>query len=255
MMLETVCCGGLSHIHTSTPHLSFQWHNHSLNVAALILPYPFICDVCCILDCRWNNLEVFGFHPSVCAMDFNPSTNFLYTGDDHGTIVVWDLTHLMETWRLDPHQRDVYPPIRADGSDSSRKSWKKRVKPWAIDAANVSVEIPIMYTIDAHSDSFSSLHLISEPPSLITAGYDCRVRLWSLDGQSLGGLRQKISDEREENDPYLFQVDEERKVSAQMSRAQSVLSIIRKKRRVLNAFQAVSTLGDRASTFMTEQKN
>eukprot|EP01028_Stygiella_incarcerata_P005929 TRINITY_DN2443_c0_g2_i3.p1 TRINITY_DN2443_c0_g2~~TRINITY_DN2443_c0_g2_i3.p1 ORF type:complete len:1053 (+),score=260.96 TRINITY_DN2443_c0_g2_i3:311-3160(+) len=204
---------------------------------------------------RWSNVETFGFHPSVCAMDFDPSTNLLYTGDDHGTVVVWDLTHLIETWRLDPNQRDIYPTIRADGSDSSRKNWKTTVKPWTIDAANISVNVPVVHKFDAHSDSFSSLHLISDPPSLITAGYDCRVRLWSLEGKSLGGLRQKLSDEAEESDPYLFQVDEEKKESAQMSRAQSVLDTIKKKRKVLNAFRAVSSVGSPLSTFMTQQKN
>ena len=62
----------------------------------------------------------------------------------------------------------------------------------------------------AHGDIVYSIHMISEPQSLVTSSFDRRVKVWSLTGECLGILMQGDMGIRKR--PWKFAVDYEARV-------------------------------------------
>mmetsp|Transcript_41764 Transcript_41764/g.135083 ORF Transcript_41764/g.135083 Transcript_41764/m.135083 type:complete len:1182 (+) Transcript_41764:195-3740(+) len=82
-------------------------------------------------------------------------------------------------------------------------------------------EVELLVEIQAHDDGITKLHMIGNPPSLVSCGHDCRVRAWSLQLKRLGDLLIK------RDQTYHFPYDPMQAQKAKLEEAAELLKSIR----------------------------
>jgi hypothetical protein len=104
----------------------------------------------------------------------------LYTGDARGQISCWNLKIII--FQISQQELKM--------ADVKRKATQEQH--YSIDMLNAMVSLSNvnpLWTIDAHDNAVSSLHLVKEPHCLISAARTAVVNMWDpLSGQSMGVL-------------------------------------------------------------------
>lgn len=152
---------------------------------------------------RFINMQSLESSASVNCLDFwaeadsDNRTLVLYTGDEDGEVRTWDLSALLSTAGLQPTPPipeadwDPYKRVENDASHTAETV--------ARNAASLEVpELPAMMdqplvrqglSWKAHTDSLRSLKVYSNPPCLVTAGFDGMAKIWARDGTLISVLR------------------------------------------------------------------
>jgi WD40 repeat protein len=151
---------------------------------------------------------------AVVCMRFNSDDCSLYSGDDKGRLVRWDVKDVLEAWNLTPFMvgdvnneadqrrlehaaHGTHHLVKAEALKNRRivaeKEFKTTEKP--IDAAPPSTlpskSAKLVSQVMAHKESISSIQFVEDPPCLVTASLDCLVRVWKLNLDPLGTLTQQ----------------------------------------------------------------
>eukprot|EP00743_Colponemidia_sp_Colp-15_P008893 GILK01009703.1.p1 GENE.GILK01009703.1~~GILK01009703.1.p1 ORF type:complete len:1022 (-),score=193.31 GILK01009703.1:203-2842(-) len=165
---------------------------------------------------------------------------YLFTGDDRGEIRTWDLTRILQELRLEPIQvkANKYRSVRRivtvdlkqgsfEDGDASIQSNHRRVKhaqPVQSELLPNSVVRQIA-SWKAHTDTIRSLQLITEPLSLLSASNDRYAKVWSLDGEPFGTLRQGSEFA---GSSWTFPLDVELQRETKLNAADKCLSTVKK---------------------------
>ena len=184
----------------------------------------------------------------------------LYTGDENGKIRVWDLLPLLKQLKscgiIPVPQPNLFVNanriLKFQVTDeiprevqSARQLFEKRDKhltffflpgtPILSDIENF--ECTRSWT--AHTDQILSLHLIAEPPSLLTSSFDRMANVWDREGSLLGSLRQGSHEEEEEEEvvknSWKFQVNVEKQQEDKREKATSVQEALESKSFLLHS--------------------
>uniref|UniRef100_K3XC49 EF-hand domain-containing protein n=1 Tax=Globisporangium ultimum (strain ATCC 200006 / CBS 805.95 / DAOM BR144) TaxID=431595 RepID=K3XC49_GLOUD len=186
---------------------------------------------------------------------YDPSSFGSYlviTGDDKGTITVWNVLTLLVKLDQDFNIRKLDKPVdcpnpqrnlRVNASGMVRKF--KNGPDWAafqqrdplasfffLSGTPLFSEplVPCIQQWKAHDDVVYSIQMIAEPKSVITSSFDRRVKIWALNGECLGILTQGELESSIHKRPWKFTVDydarERRKESASSEVIEEVHKLI-----------------------------
>ncbi|KAL0488867.1 hypothetical protein AKO1_013558 [Acrasis kona] len=127
----------------------------------------------------------------VTCMDFDTGSNSLYTGDEKGYIVCWDLDVLVTKASLKSSGRNT------TGTGASTINVTQLKENWD----NLkTLDIPRKFFWKAHSDCIKTIQIIKDPSSVVSAGHDSAIKIWSKEGEMMDCLRQDRKDIH--NDEY-----------------------------------------------------
>lgn len=211
------------------------------------------------------------------------------TGDDKGTISVWNVLPLLIKLGDDFNVRKLDKPVdcanpqrnlRVNASGMVRKfqngpEWAafSQRDPLAsffflngMPLLSESSLVPCVQQWKAHGDVVYSIQMIAEPKSVITSSFDRRVKIWTLSGECLGILTQGELELSVHKRPWKFTVDydarERKKENASSEVIEEVHKLIEedenggnRSRERRRAERAAASGGAAASTATTNQES
>jgi WD40 repeat protein len=120
---------------------------------------------------------------------------YLYTGGDRGQVACWDMKEVIEHLNVSKigternQTEKVKSPQQKDEEKRNRK--KNYITP------ELQEDLAQMvWSVNAHNDSVSSMQYIADPPALLSSSHDHCVRIWGVEGvnktKRIGCLLQEL---------------------------------------------------------------
>ena len=177
--------------------------------------------------CVMEHIYDFGGGEDIGETSVAKGRHLVITGDEHGWVRFWDISAAIEKAQLKvpranqmPKNQPSYNPYRrcerdgnmykipekggAGGDDSKdasvgngngrRRSQEIRMKsarqskPKFSSDVLIEDDVVLLWAIPAHKESISSIEIISDPASILTASVDGSVMLWDMEGREMGTL-------------------------------------------------------------------
>jgi WD40 repeat protein len=168
----------------------------------------------------------------VTAMDFDPLSNCLYTGDVKGYICVWDLSDVVERAYLRHSSRYANAATMNEIRNSMGKfAFSKMTR---------------KYYWKAHNEAVRCIQIIKEPAAVLTCSYDSQVVIWTRTGKRMDSLRQENNGDtdQDENDlddkPFNFPINLDKRRQEDANTVSSVITKIKKQLRIINLWKVKS---------------
>jgi len=111
----------------------------------------------------------------VTVLVLHPNGKWVVTGDNDGTIKVWDLESREELRTLKGHSQMInLIVILPDGQRVISTSWDKTIKVWNLDTGNE------LYTLKGHSRGINSVAIHPDGQQIISGSGDNTLKVWDL---------------------------------------------------------------------------
>uniref|UniRef100_A0A0G4H0U6 EF-hand domain-containing protein n=1 Tax=Chromera velia CCMP2878 TaxID=1169474 RepID=A0A0G4H0U6_9ALVE len=119
----------------------------------------------------------------------------LFCTDEDGMVAAWDLRRILWVEACAPvPAREVQNPHKITNDDQKGQAELKKRQALATSGEPVPVVrhalVRKLCVWRAHEDAIRSIQIVDEPRCLLTGGYDCMARVWTLDGHLLAELKQ-----------------------------------------------------------------
>lgn len=162
---------------------------------------------------------------TVTAMDFDTTTNCLYTGDIKGFISVWDLTDLIDSAQL----RHRY----ANSNISHIKAGLNQIS---------SYKMTRLRYWRAHNDAVRNIQISRDPATVITCSYDSKVIIWSKNGELMDSLKQETTSNQWDDapKPFNFPINLDKRRRNDATTVSQVIGKIKQQLRIINLWKAKS---------------
>jgi hypothetical protein len=196
----------------------------------------------------------------VTCIDFDSNLNFLYTGDEKGYVVCWDMNEIVDTANLRYSGRGtgLTPANQSNlNINQLRENWEK-LKHHRLQRA---------FYWKAHTDCIKTIQIVKDPPCIITAGYDSAVNIWTKKGELMDCLKQDRKDGQEDEfsrkkqpvinledfKPFNFPVNLEKRRREDAQTVSNVINRIKKQLRIITLWKNKSktTLVSRSQSSMS----
>jgi WD40 repeat protein len=173
----------------------------------------------------------------VTTMSYHTREQMLVAGDERGYVRIWKLTEFLDNISLFTHGRKTmksHPGSATNRKDNSfvtsmanHSGQPKESRPGTATTTPHVETFDLQVRFRAHTESISAMIIVDEPATIVTASFDCQVRLWDFGGHSRGGLHQSpLSDN---DDPWLFQVNDSQKRQKEAEAVREVILEIAEK--------------------------
>jgi len=124
-------------------------------------------------------------------------TLVLYTGDEDGEVRSWDLSALIPAagiQKCEPIPQSEWDPYKRVENDASHTSETVARKASSLEVPELQahMDLPLVrqgVSWKAHSDSLRTLKVYSNPPCVVTAGFDGMAKIWTREGTLMTVLR------------------------------------------------------------------
>jgi WD40 repeat protein len=179
----------------------------------------------------------------VTCIDFDPATNYLYTGDEKGYIVCWDMNEVVEVANLRYSGRGASTPAAQSTLNINhlRENWERLQ----------SHRLQRSFYWKAHTDCIKTIQIVRDPACIISSGYDSAVNIWTKKGELMDSLRQDRKDghddeftrkNRNPNDdvdfkPFNFPVNLEKRRREDAQTVSNVINRIKKQLRIITLWK------------------
>lgn len=117
-------------------------------------------------------------HFPIRAMDYDPKEQMLYTGDEQGFMIKWDVSSLLAK------MQDIQDIIQKQAAEKNKQSSRKATFLTATADTGVNFDeddVSMVHRWKAHKDLINFVSFVTELQLVASCSFDCNVYMWNKD--------------------------------------------------------------------------